>query len=436
MPTTTSQTPETMTDARRPQAPTRTGPVLVAIGEGDVQPLFHAAGIVASRVGSGVHVVSVVRPLLLPDQGATPILMSTSLDAERELREAVADLVERQVREVTGDSRQWAWEVITGDPASVLSRRASTLGASMILMGLGHHRPIDRLLAAETTLRVVRHTSSPVLAIGESFDALPRNVVVATDFSARSALAAESVIPMLGENASLHLVHVWQRSGASHESVRAMEQRYEERLPARFERFRASLGLPDGVTVTTEVLEGTTVARLLEFAQSSHADLIVAGRQGLPLLARLAVGSVTTALIRAATCAVLVVPEPSFADYDRMQRWLTGMSETADPARWPEQLEAFTRRNTGRRADLEVDDPALGAQSQERGYVFLGASYDPHDRRISLMLGGTGAGTAHLGRGIAHAESVAVLCDPHGRDIGLGIRHGQGQTLLLFANES
>ena len=42
---------------------------------------------------------------------------------------------------------------------------------------------------------------------------------------------------------------------------------------------------------------------------------------------------------------------------------------------WSATLDAFTRRNLGRRGTLEVDDPEIGAQAQEHDYPLLGAAY-------------------------------------------------------------
>jgi hypothetical protein len=214
-----------------------------------------------------------------------------------------------------------------------------------------------------------------------------------------------------------------------------MEKRYTDGLAERFARLRAVLAIPSGVHVTTSVVEGNVVERVLEFADSANVDLIVAGRQGLSFLSRLMVGSVTTALIRGAHCSVLVVPEPSYPALDRMQRQLTGTTSTKDPAHWQQALAEFTHRNAGRRCELEVDDPDIGAQRQENGYAFLGASYDPHDCRVELMIGGSHAGASHLSRGVSEVQSVAMLCDRDGHDLGLCLRHGNGQTLLRFSPE-
>jgi nucleotide-binding universal stress UspA family protein len=317
----------------------------------------------------------------------------------------------------------------------VLTSRASHLGASLLVMGLGRHRAVEKLLAAETTLRVMRHSSAPVLAINAGSDGAPKRVVVATDFSPRSALAAQAVLPLLDDDATLHLVHVWQPSGSSAPSIVAMEKRYADGLAERFARLRSVLAVPAGVKVTTSTIEGNVVERVLEFADSENADLVVAGRQGLSFLTRLMVGSVTTALVRGAHCSVLVVPEPSYPALERMQRQLTGTTSTKDPAHWQQALADFTHRNAGRRCELEVDDPDIGAQRQESGYAFLGASYDPHDCRVELMIGGSHAGASHLSRGVSEVQSVAVLCDRDGHDLGLCLRHGNGQTLLRFVPE-
>jgi len=407
------------------------GPVIVAAGEGDLRSLFEAAQLVAPRLGTGVRVVSVVPPLLAPEYVGAAAFVPPTVDTEQELRDDVARLLERQIRDVATDSSRWEWEALSGDPPSTLVRRATELDAALVIMGIGRHRPIDRLLAAETTLRVVRHAATPVLAVGPTFNALPSAVVVATDFGPRSAIAVESALPLLADGATLHLVHVWEPSGSTNAAILAMEQRYQASLPTRFERFKTALTLPAGGCIVTHALEGKIATRLLDLAESVHADLIVAGRQGLSLVARLAVGSVTTALVRGAACAVMIAPEPLSAELDRMQRALTGTSEQHDPGQWQSELEGFTRRNTGRRADLEVDDPEIGAQIQERGYDFVGADYDPHHARVGLMLGVAG-GASHLGRGITNADSLAIVCDEHGRDLALRVRHGRGQTLLLF----
>jgi nucleotide-binding universal stress UspA family protein len=276
----------------------------------------------------------------------------------------------------------------------------------------------------------------PVLAVAGELEQRPRIVVVATDFSPQSLYAAETVLPLLAEEAEVHVVHVWQPSATADPTTCAVEEEYVRSLPERLTRFVSALHVPAGVAVHTVVREGRTVSQLVAYAQDHHADVIVSGRQGLNPIARFFVGSVSTALLRASTCSVLITPEPRFADLDRIRRLLFGTSESRSSGDWAEQLDAFTRRNSGRRTTLEVDDPAIGAQTQEHGYPLAGASYDPHDRRVELMLGEATAGRVHLTRNIGGVDSVAVLTGPSGQDVGLRVKHGHGQTLLTFGAES
>ena len=97
---------------------------------------------------------------------------------------------------------------------------------------------------------------------------------------------------------------------------------------------------------------------------------------------------------------------------------------------WAVELEAFTRRNVGRLASLEVDDPELGAQAQEHDYPFLGAAWDHHDERVEIMLGDFEGRRRHLTRGIGGVTGIDVLRDEHGRDMILRVAHGTGQTIL------
>jgi hypothetical protein len=131
---------------------------------------------------------------------------------------------------------------------------------------------------------------------------------------------------------------------------------------------------------------------------------------------------------------VLVTPEPPPAERARLELALTGSAESRDRDEWGALLDAFSRRNVGRRTALEVDDPDLGAQAQESGYAFLGATYDRHDGRVTLMLGAPAAAgpTAHLTRAIVGATSVAVRDDAGGHDVALSVRRGHAQTLLTF----
>jgi len=410
----------------------RTGPLFVAIGENGAH-VIRAAAALAPTCGDRVHVYSAIEPLPVEILSNEPVLIPPSFEEGR--RANRHEQLRARVDEIIDPERRWPVDVEHGEPAASICRRARELDASLLMMGIGRHHPIDRVIGAETTLRVMRRASCPVLAVVGELTRLPSEVVVATDFSPQCALAVEAVLPLLAEHATLHFVHVWEPSRSTDPAVLDIEESYGNTLPGRFARFVVALHIPAGIAVRTEIREGKIVPQLLAFAESRRADLLVAGRHGLNPVARFFVGSVTTALVRGATCSLLVTPEPTAAELERLQGELAGTASRQTPEEWARVLAAFVKRNDGRRTRLEVNDPSIGVQIQETGYSLMGATYDHRDGRLELMLGVPRAAAPHLTRTITGVDFLSTLADATGRELGLCIKHGEGQTVLTLAPE-
>ena len=126
-----------------------------------------------------------------------------------------------------------------------------------------------------------------------------------------------------------------------------------------------------------------------------------------------------------------VPPQPQ-AERTRLARLMTGTSILHAPEEWAVELESFARRNCHRRTALEIDQVSLGAQVQESGYALLGATYDRHDRHVSLMFGDPAHPDAHLTRSLARVRSVAVSRGASDEDGALCIESDDGSTLLTF----
>jgi hypothetical protein len=69
----------------------------------------------------------------------------------------------------------------------------------LIVMGLGSHGVLARLMHRETTLRVIRNARVPVLAVPSDAVELPRTAVAAIDFTPASEDAARAALDVLGE---------------------------------------------------------------------------------------------------------------------------------------------------------------------------------------------------------------------------------------------
>jgi nucleotide-binding universal stress UspA family protein len=272
----------------------------------DDTPVLRAAATLAPLVKEHVHVFSVVEPLPVEIVDGEPILVPPDPEDGRiELR---IEQLSTDLAEVRAPEHRWQVEVVHGEPVRMLMRRAHELDASLVVVGIGRPRPVDRLLGNETTLDVVRYASCPVLAVAGTLDKRPRQAVIATDFSPESMRAARSALPLLARGATLHIVHVAE-SATGEAPVLAVEKLYARSITARLVRFVADLRTPSDMSVRMAVREGRCATQLLAYAREHGADLLVVGRRGNSALEQFSVGSITESLLRGASCSVLVTPE-------------------------------------------------------------------------------------------------------------------------------
>lgn len=405
----------------------RSGPVTVGVGQA-VDSTLRAGALVAHRLGRGIAVISVIEPAAIYLWNSPSVPIPANYEEERSL--ARWSYLEQQMRAAAGDVPGWSVEVLWGGVPRTIARAAHDLRAPCIVMGLGRHRPVDRLLGGETALRTVRHADCPVLAVPSNFHALPETIVAGIDFSDASAHAVRAALPLLAPDATLHLVHAWQPVGELDRAGVPYDGRYRHDLPGRIARYVAALGLPAGVTVHTQVAEGRPAHELLAVADRCGADLIVVGRHGRGTLERLLVGSVATRVLRGSTCAVLVVPGPSpSARLELAERRGAGTREVP-LAEWASFLDRFSRRFAGRLVALDVNDPPNGLHTEDRGSVLFGTSFDPEERRLEIILGEANGRRRHLTRVIPEPTSLSVLVTAAGEDEGIHVVHGTGETLL------
>jgi nucleotide-binding universal stress UspA family protein len=334
-------------------------------------------------------------------------------------------------------ARNWKVEVRSGDPATTIAAAAKGSRARMVVVGLGAHGPAARLFGNETALRLMRISQVPVLAVHSNLRALPNRIMVAMDFGQSSIEAARLALEIAAPGATITLVHVvpWERKDYIPQSwFRA----HEADVAAQLTRVAGWLDQASKRPMHQKILYGKPGPALLACAEDLDADLIVSGTHGRGFLGRLLGGETVSKLIRGAGRSMLVLPAAAAfqriddSDFQQFDAPAPLRQSRQDHPDWARKLEDFSRRNTGRRGRLEVDDPALGAQVQMTGYRFLGASYDSPSKRAQLMFGSVQGGGSHLGREISNIKSIEILSAPNGRDTALAIVSDDGQTLLVL----
>lgn len=262
--------------------------------------------------GTPIEILSVQPREFLPLPTIEPGLIPASVPPDDptalERRERLRFAVREQILAVCGEARTWPVDVVTGSPAVVIVGEAWRRNPALILMGLREHGTFDRLLGEDTTLRVVRRSPVPVLAVTAALAGLPRRVIVGVDFSRASLHAARAALDLMPPDGTLILVHVQPGDEHPPESLEGRGIVYAQGVVGSFARFRAELERPKETTIVTVLLEGDASHELLAFADRAGAELVAVGSHHHSLYERVVQGTITAALIRAARYSVLVRP--------------------------------------------------------------------------------------------------------------------------------
>ena len=424
--TTTTERPQ---ELARQDRSTRLGPILVATdGSESAEAALRAASVLARHANVDVVTLSVVEGM--PPVGADFGIVVPPVDSTTARRETLSKRVREQLQQLGRPTTDWTVEIREGDPAATIARAARELDARLILVGLGHHNVVDRIFGAETALHTLRMARTPVLAVPPGFDRMPRRVVVATDFSVASVSAARTAFELVDTAEVVYIVHVAPVIDVQPEAFEGWMSMFRDSVAPAFERMKSEIGLPPYAKVDTVSLTGKASREILDYAASTEADLIVTGSSGAGLVDRILVGSTATGILRGARCAVLAVPAGPAES--RLAWQASGERVNVERDQWASELESFTRRNAGRLASLEVDDPEMGAQAQEHDYPFLGTAWDRNDQRVEIMLGDFEGTGRHLTRGISGVTGIDILRDEGGRDWVLRVAHRPGQTILTL----
>jgi nucleotide-binding universal stress UspA family protein len=427
--------PATHAFAAPAEAATVAGPVLVATDGSDAaDPAMDAAAMIARATGATIEVVSVVEPLPPVVGGELAKSLVQAAEAEERSR---AQRVERQARARLGDVSP-RLHVLHGRPAIAVPHVARERNAALIVAAYGKHGLVQRILGTETPLRIARTADVPVLCVPPGFARLPRVVVVAVDFGVDCARAAAAARPLLSSATQVLLVHAKPegRLDAPASLAEEWERAYERELQDVFARIGEILALPPDVSVTTVVQRGAPGRVILDYCESVHAELLVAGHGHRGRLDRLLAGSVASQLFRGAQCALLLAPDVRPAPRVPASREHLSTETYTERARWLGELVRFTDRNAGRMATLEVDDARLGSQVVAHGLPFTGVDYDWRDDAIEVILGGGSADAARCNHRVRDPVSIAVMRGADGGDRALRIERLAGQLLLVLAESA
>ncbi len=177
----------------------------------------------------------------------------------------------------------------------------------IIVMGRSGIHNIERMLIGSVTSRVIGYTRKEVLVVPRDTAIGWGNILLATDDSKCSEVAADRAINFAksygGRLTAVSVVDVTDEFYAEvPQAVAQMVGKAESALEKVNKKAES-----EGLKIESVVREGDEHEKIVEVAEEKNADVIFMGSHGRTGLKKLIMGSVTEKVIGYAPCPVMVV---------------------------------------------------------------------------------------------------------------------------------
>ena len=277
--------------------------ILVATaGEPDSDGALRVAGELSRLRGAEVLAVGVSTPF--PHNVGLMASLKQPVALDEEARQSVLTDMRRQLTRIP-DSAKWAKRAVIGWPVETINDFANSWHASLIVLGIGRHRRIDRLFGTETAIHVMRHAKHPVLAVAARALGLPTRAIVALDFTPASLAAAELAARLLAPGGTMYAAHASSFGGMPAHAGDLVDL-YRSGAAAKMTDAVKFLRRRTRRQIEPLMLEGEPGEAIITAARRNRCDLVALGGHEQGLMDRILIGSVRTRVLRSVTCSVLI----------------------------------------------------------------------------------------------------------------------------------
>ena len=262
------------------------------------------------------------RGILLARQNATELLLTHVVDDDQpqrlievERQEATALLHELASTIRESDGIDCESHVAIGDAFQGIVRMAEETGVDLLVLGPHRRQVLRDVFIGTTAERVLRTSREPVLLANGVPTGPYRKVLIATDFSDYSYVAAATA-QQLGLLATVDIIalHVMDPIGSGPVTRAAMTvkevddqaAKLTQRLTDELAAFARKLGVVAGLRVIRPSVESTPMA-INNYAKDTKADLIVVGTRARSGFEKWLLGSVAEGVLGHAEMDVLAV---------------------------------------------------------------------------------------------------------------------------------
>ena len=260
--------------------------------------------------GSSVEILSVVEP---------PHAWAVSEIADR-IERSTRDLVNRAAERLRSCGLNAASTVLTGNPKETIVQHAGESKADLVVAGSHGAAGLTRFLLGSVAHAVVRFAPCSVEVVRGTPAQRPLRVLLATDGSESSMLAARSIASRPWFNGTeVRILSVVELALSTLQAMleppfadsAAMEALREHGMKQAQDAIRAAEEIITGAGLKTSedisVLLDPPKQIILDEARQWGADLIVAGSHGRRGINRFLLGSVSEAVAMHAECSVEVI---------------------------------------------------------------------------------------------------------------------------------
>jgi nucleotide-binding universal stress UspA family protein len=246
-----------------------------------------------------------VLPADIPGRLRKDAIADAEHGLERHLAHARSLALERGL-----SPRQFVGDVVEGNAAQQVMKRANTVEADVICIGRHGRRGVIDLVVGSTATRVLRETDHPVLLVQLPATGPYQHPLFAVDPAHKATSVVKQGLRLV-DPATKH-INVFHATPIPYEDFISITADERVSMRKKFEQdgekaLKATLKKLPGFGFHPVVRSGDARSLVLEQAQSLGADLTVLGTHGRKGLKRVLMGSVAEWVLSHSTSDVLIV---------------------------------------------------------------------------------------------------------------------------------
>jgi nucleotide-binding universal stress UspA family protein len=240
-----------------------------------------------------------------------------------DLHAAAAERLEETATKLRSRGLSIETTLDVGDAATVVCDQAVRVRADLVVAGTRGLTGWKNLVLGSTAAHILRRAPCPVLTVHpgdvERHRAL-RTVLVATDFSADAALAAEAAAHVVApfDRARMVLLHAYRAPVVVASPLPVpivLDDPQQVEAAAKIELDELAARLRGTIeTIETKIVCASPSRAILDSARAVGADLIAMGTHGRSGMKRLVLGSTAEHVLAEAPCPVLTVHRETAPD--------------------------------------------------------------------------------------------------------------------------